>query len=66
MRQLSSQEKHHEVVTQKLVKEKSQPMPQDDISVVPDVRCSGKKEETSLSETHSVSAGYSKKLGVSL
>lgn len=35
--------KHHEVVTQKLVKEKSQPMPQDDISVVPDVCCSGKK-----------------------
>lgn len=66
MRRLSSQEKHHEVVTEKLVKEKSQPMPQDDISVVPDVRCSGKKEERLLSEIHPVSVGYSRKLGVSL
>lgn len=54
MRQLSSQEKHHEVVIQKLVKEKSQPMAQDNISVVPDVRYSGKKEEILLSEFHHV------------
>lgn len=60
MRQLSSQEKHHEVVTQKLVKKKkrSQPMPQDDISVVPDVLCSGKKEGRLLSEIYPVLAGY--------
>lgn len=41
-------------------------MPQDDISVVPDVLCSGKKEGRLLSEIYPVLAEYWRELGVSL